>query len=116
MAQKKTKPTEAIDTLTLPITEDGRIEYTDVVKVDSTSKEELYSRAREWFVDSFKSSDDVFCQQCLSKSFEDKLQCLHAQTFILVNLMIVNFSVVFTIGRNASARFRPGHKIALSFF
>jgi len=38
---------------------DGKITYTDVVKVDSVSKDELYNRAKRWFVDNYNSSKDV---------------------------------------------------------
>lgn len=38
----------------------GKITYTEVVKVDSTAtKDELYSRAREWFAKAYKSSTNV---------------------------------------------------------
>lgn len=33
--------------------------YSEVVIVDSTSKDELYLRAKEWFANSFKSANDV---------------------------------------------------------
>jgi len=47
-------PSLPIDSIT------GRIIYTDVVYVDSsTTKEELFSRAREWFAKAYKSSLDV---------------------------------------------------------
>jgi hypothetical protein len=55
------------DTPKLPIDSlTGKITFTEVVSVDnSTNKQELYSRAREWFVKSFKSSKSVI-------EFEDK--------------------------------------------
>jgi len=38
---------------------DGKIIYTDVIQADSTSKEELYNRAKRWVIDSFNSGKDV---------------------------------------------------------
>ena len=37
----------------------GEIIYTSVVNVDSTKSNELYVRANEWFVNTFKSAKDV---------------------------------------------------------
>jgi len=37
----------------------GKINYTEVVKVDSISKTELFSRAKMWFAKAFVSSQDV---------------------------------------------------------
>jgi hypothetical protein len=42
-----------IDSLT------NKIVFSEVVKVDSVSKDELYTRAREWFAKTFKSAQDV---------------------------------------------------------
>ncbi len=43
---------------------DGVINYTEVVTVDSTiKKEELYNRAKMWFVDNYKSANDVIQMQ-----------------------------------------------------
>src|SRR5665647_1743863 len=37
-----------------------KIEYTDLVKVDSTlTSDELYTRARSWFATAFKSANNV---------------------------------------------------------
>lgn len=36
-----------------------RIEFAEVVQADSLKKDELYSRAREWFAKTFKSADHV---------------------------------------------------------
>lgn len=42
---------------TLPIDSiTGKITYTEVVKVDSATKDKLYSRALEWFANTFKSA------------------------------------------------------------
>lgn len=44
----------------LPIDSDTKkITYQEVVHVDSTSKDELYTRAREWFARNFVSSKEV---------------------------------------------------------
>jgi hypothetical protein len=50
---KKERPILPIDSAT------GKIFYKGVVNVDSVSKQELYLRAREWFVNSFKQSNSV---------------------------------------------------------
>lgn len=42
-----------IDSLT------GKVVFTDIVKVDSVSTNELYKRARAWFTETYKSSKDV---------------------------------------------------------
>lgn len=39
--------------------ETGEICYTDVVQVDGTNSETLFTRAREWFAYSFKSAQNV---------------------------------------------------------
>lgn len=40
--------------------ENGKVLYTGVVKVDSTiTKDELYKRAKKWFIDNYKSANDV---------------------------------------------------------
>ncbi len=56
-------PPKTIEPRIFPLPMDnttGRITFTEVVKVDSTtSKEQLYSRAREWFAKSYNSSKDV---------------------------------------------------------
>lgn len=53
-AAQSDKPNMPIDSLT------NRITYTEVVYVDSTiNKLELYSRAREWFAKTYKSSTNV---------------------------------------------------------
>jgi hypothetical protein len=38
---------------------DSIVTYTDVVKVDNVSKDELYMRARAWLADAFNSSKEV---------------------------------------------------------
>ncbi len=44
----------------LPVDEEtGKITYSEVVQVNRKDKDELYISAREWFVKSFKSSQDV---------------------------------------------------------
>ena len=35
------------------------VSYSEVVQVEGVSKEDLYQRAREWFTDTFRSSNDV---------------------------------------------------------
>ncbi|MDR6565447.1 DUF4468 domain-containing protein [Chitinophaga ginsengisegetis] len=42
-----------------PINENGSIEYTEVVQVDSVSEQQLYSRARLFVANAFKSATDV---------------------------------------------------------
>ena len=42
----------------LPL-QDGKVNYVGVVNVDSTSKDELYNRAKRWFVDKYNSGKDV---------------------------------------------------------
>ena len=37
----------------------GKVDYTEVVHVDSVSKNELYARAKLWLVDTYKSSINV---------------------------------------------------------
>ena len=45
---------------TLPIdSTTGKITYTEVVKVDSITKDQLYSRALVWFTKTFKSAKDA---------------------------------------------------------
>jgi hypothetical protein len=39
--------------------EDGRVVYTDVVEVTGISKDSLYFKAKNWFVESYNSSNDV---------------------------------------------------------
>lgn len=42
----------------LPL-QDGIVTYTNVVQVDGVTKDELYSRAKKWFVTTYKSANDV---------------------------------------------------------
>lgn len=42
----------------LPL-ENGNVVYTEVVKVDSINKKELYNRAKKWFVLNYKSANAV---------------------------------------------------------
>ena len=42
----------------LPL-ENGNVVYTEVVKVDSVNKKELYNRAKKWVVLKYKSANDV---------------------------------------------------------
>lgn len=42
----------------LPL-KDGKVTYTNVIQVDSFSKDELYKRAKRWFIDTYKSGKDV---------------------------------------------------------
>ena len=48
----------------LPL-KDGKVTYTDVVQLQGVSKDEMYKRAKHWFIDSFNSGKDVI-------QFEDK--------------------------------------------
>lgn len=43
----------------LPRDENGRLIYTEVVQADDTTVDELYLRAKQFFVESFKSANDV---------------------------------------------------------
>lgn len=38
---------------------DGLVTYTGVIRVDSISKDELYGRAKRWFITTYKSPKDV---------------------------------------------------------
>ena len=50
----------AQDNPILPIDEKtGKIVYSEIVKVDSTSSPELYLRAKTWFVRNFNSANNV---------------------------------------------------------
>lgn len=42
-----------------PLDSTGKISYTEVVKIDSTSEEILYSRAKIWITNIFNSAKDV---------------------------------------------------------
>lgn len=42
----------------LPL-KDGVVTYTNVIQVDGTNKDELYSRAKKWFATMYKSANDV---------------------------------------------------------
>lgn len=44
--------------VSLPL-QDGKITYSEIVNVDSATKNQLYSRAKEWISKSFKSSKNV---------------------------------------------------------
>ena len=43
----------------LPVNEDGKIEFTDVVQVDSANEQTLFSRARIFVARSFSAANDV---------------------------------------------------------
>lgn len=43
----------------LPLDENGRPSYQVVGKIDGASKDQLFRRARSWFVKSYKSANDV---------------------------------------------------------
>jgi hypothetical protein len=43
----------------LPKDENGNLRYNEVIQVDSTKKDELYLRSKQFFVDVFKSAKDV---------------------------------------------------------
>ena len=38
---------------------DGKVTYTDVIQLQGVSKDEMYKRAKHWFVDTFNSGKDV---------------------------------------------------------
>ena len=42
----------------LPL-KDGVVTYTNVISIDGVNKDELYSRAKKWFVTTYKSANDV---------------------------------------------------------
>jgi len=46
-----------------PLSSTGSVVYTAIVPVDSTIKSDLYSRAKGWFVDVFKSANNVIQSQ-----------------------------------------------------
>lgn len=67
--QKKDKYQKEVDKYTLdsahrifPQT-GGIVIYTDVVQIDSAKKEELFNRAKAWFVSEYKSANDVLQMQ-----------------------------------------------------
>jgi hypothetical protein len=39
--------------------EDGRVIYTDVIEITGASKDSLYFKVKNWFVESYNSSNDV---------------------------------------------------------
>jgi len=41
----------------LPL-KNGKVYYSDIVNIDSVSKDELYYRAKRWFVDTYSSAQD----------------------------------------------------------
>ena len=70
LAQKNDKYQKLIDKYTLDSTEwifpqkNGVVIYTDVVDVDSSiKKDELYNRAKAWFVTEYKSANAVLQMQ-----------------------------------------------------
>lgn len=70
---KTIKANEVEISVEFPINSNGEIEYTEVVFVDSTSSDNLYSRAKMCIAESFKSAkdvvqnDDAFTKQILIK-------------------------------------------------
>ncbi len=52
-------PLHAFCQTAIPRNAEGKYEYTDVVKVDSASADKLYSNAKLFIVDAFKSGKDV---------------------------------------------------------
>ncbi len=48
-----------LSTLFVYAQKDTTIIYTEVIKLDSVSKEELYDRAKRFFVENYKSANDV---------------------------------------------------------
>jgi len=43
----------------IPTDQNGKINFTEVIQVDSVDKNTLYSRSKQFFVDTFKSANDV---------------------------------------------------------
>ena len=80
----------------LPVNEESLIEYTDVVQVNGATKDELYSRAREWFVTRYNSVEDVLQMddkesgKLIGKAFKD----------IMIGLMGISVKkkMYYTIG------------------
>ena len=50
-------------------TENGVVIYTGVIQVDSVDKSTLYTRAKKWFIDNYKSAKDVI-------QLDDKIVCI----------------------------------------
>src|SRR5450830_1164209 len=42
----------------LPL-KDGKVTYTDIIQLQGVSKNEIYNRAKHWFIDTFNSGKDV---------------------------------------------------------
>ena len=42
----------------LPL-KDGKVTYSDVIQIQGVSKDEMYKRAKHWFIDTFNSGKDV---------------------------------------------------------
>ena len=43
----------------LPKDENGNLNFNEVIQIDNTKKDELYIRSKQFFVDTFKSANDV---------------------------------------------------------
>lgn len=61
----------------LPVDESGKINFTEVIPVEATTKDELYTRARAWFATTFNSAnrvlemDDKESGVLIGKAFQD---------------------------------------------
>lgn len=40
-------------------TKDGKVIYTDIIQIDSTDKSKLYTKAKKWFIEQYRSAKDV---------------------------------------------------------
>ncbi len=57
--KKKSEPEKEPAPVTMLPEENGSVSYTEVIKVDSATKDQLYLAARKWFADNYKSANDV---------------------------------------------------------
>lgn len=79
----------------LPLDKDFNINFNDVVEVDSVPSDELYSRAREWFVDTYKSADDVL--QMEDKESGKLLGKAYTDIYVLSIGMRIKIKMYYTI-------------------
>ena len=75
----------------------GKVSYTGVVNVDSLKKEIIYSKAREWFVLTFKSADDVLQMEDKESG---KLIGKAYQDIIIKSLVPITTRMYYTIKIN----------------
>lgn len=59
MTNASTLLAQEVDLVTIPINEKGSAEYTEVVSVETTSKNNLYINALEWMHKTYKSGKSV---------------------------------------------------------